>query len=93
MALTFWLAVSPAQAEDLSWAFDVADAHVQRTKGWPRSDYRIGEGQSGPNYLVVYVRHKTDDDLTRKGTASGGDSVLLFISRRTREVVNELYEQ
>ena len=40
-ALALWLTLTPAQAEEPHWAFDVAHAHIAEAYAWPRSDYHL----------------------------------------------------
>ena len=97
-ALLFWLSVSPAQAEDLSWAFDVAHAHISKTKEWPESDYILRIPRQDPDRVVVYAHHKDDNDmgkLNSEGTimAGGGKSFEMVLSRKTHSVIWEWYFQ
>jgi len=94
----FWLAVAPAQAEDLSWAFDVARAHVAENYAWPESDYVLSISRQDPDRVVVYVRHKDDDDMGKLNSqgfilAGGGKSFEMVLSRKTHGVIWEWYFQ
>ena len=98
MALMVWLSASPAQAEDLSWAFDVAHAHIAKTKDWPEADYHLRIAREDPDRVVVYVRHKDDNDMGRLNSqgfirAGGGKSFEIVFSRKTHGVIREWYFQ
>jgi hypothetical protein len=94
----FWLAVAPARAEDLSWAFDVAHAHIAADYAWPESDYTLRISQQDPDRVVVYARHKEDDGMGRLNgqgfiRAGGGKSFEMHLSRKTHSVIREMYFQ
>ncbi len=89
MALLFWLAASPAQAEDLSWAFDVAHAHVADNYDWPKSDYHLRVRYEEDGVVALYVHHKDDEQHNSQGTlrAGGGKSFELYLDAETHSVV------
>ena len=98
MALTFWLSVSPAQAEELSWALDVARSHIAKTKGWSETDYHLRIVRRDPDRVVVYARHEDDDSMGKLNSqgfirAGGGKSFEIVLSQKTRGVIWEWYFQ
>lgn len=98
MALLFWLAASPAQAEDNAWAYDVAHAHIAAEYAWPRSDYHLRIAREDPDRVVVYARHKDDDDMGKLNNqgfirAGGGKSFEMILSRKTHGVIWEWHFQ
>lgn len=98
MALVCWLSVTPAQAEDLTWAVDVARAHILKTKGWPEDDYHLRIARHDPDRVVVYARHEDDNDMGKVNSqgsivAGGGKSFEMVLSRKTHSVIWEWYFQ
>ncbi|WP_340119553.1 hypothetical protein [Pelagibius sp. 7325] len=99
LALTFWLAAGgPAEAEDLSWALDVARGHIATEYAWPESDYHLRIAREDPDRVAVYAHHMDDNamgKLTSEGTimAGGGKSFEMVISRKTHGVILEWYFQ
>lgn len=97
-ALALWLTLTPAQAEESHWAFDVAHAHIAKTKGWPEADYHLRIARQDPDRVVVYARHKDDDDMGKLNSqgfirAGGGKSFEMVLSRKTHGVIWEWYFQ
>ncbi|MEO3430445.1 hypothetical protein AAFN88_16425 [Pelagibius sp. CAU 1746] len=98
VALLFWLTVSPAQAEEPSWAFDVAHAHIAKNYAWPETDYILRIAGQDPDRVVVYVHHRDDEDLGRRNSqgswiAGGGKSFEIVLSRKTHSVIWEWHFQ
>lgn len=98
-ALALWLtaasadSVEAAVSDDKAWAYDVVHAHVQQTKSWAKTDYRLIEGPSGPDHFAITVWHKDDIELTRNGIAAGGKSFYVHLSRSTQRIVDERHFQ
>ncbi|MGF1593312.1 MAG: hypothetical protein ACFCUW_08545 [Kiloniellaceae bacterium] len=97
-ALMFWLTVGAAQAEDLSWAFDVARAHIAENYAWPTSEYHLRIRYQEDGIVALYVRHKDDEGLGKRisqgpWVAGGGKSFEIYLDEETRTVVKELHDQ
>ena len=95
MALVCWLSVTPAQAQDSFWAFDVAHTHIAENYSWPQSDYHLRLRYEKDGVVALYVHHKEDElrnfqDVMRAG---GGKSFELYLDAETHNVVRELHFQ
>jgi len=98
MALMFWLAVNPAEAEDNTWVYDVAHAHIAAEYAWPKPDYHLRIRYEKDGVVALYVHHKDDNDLGRRNSqgswaAGGGKSFELYLDAETHGVIRELHFQ
>jgi hypothetical protein len=90
----FWLAVTPARAEETDWVFDVVHAHISENFAWPDTDYSLRIRAQDADRVLVYVRHKEDDGMGQLSSqgfirAGGGKSFEIHLSRKSHSVIGE----
>jgi len=93
-----WLAMSPAQAEDDTWVFDVAHAYITKNYAWPVSDYVLRISREDPERVIVYACHKDDNDMGKLNSegfirAGGGKSFEMHLSKKAYSVISEWHFQ